>query len=211
MTDRRTQGKPTDLEISTTEFETATLANLRREIDKRGLRNPAIGHAIGMSKDSVGRILRGQSSITLGQLARFATVLNLSITDLLPQNDAKFAPQRCEIRTVDKKPNEIRESAMRNSHRSNAATDQQGEILERLTTVIEKLTDKEDDLQISKEQLAVLFTMDHFNDHHKLPTHPEVMTAVGIKHLTQLKRMPRYKAIRKKLEGPIREPKRGHL
>lgn len=61
--------------------------NIQRLLDQRGLTQQSLAEALGISKQVVNKIVKGNKAINVKEIAEIAQVLGVSVDDLLEMKD----------------------------------------------------------------------------------------------------------------------------
>lgn len=65
--------------------------NIQRLLDQRGLTQQSLAEALGISKQVVNKIVKGNKAINVKEIAEIAQVLGVSVDDLLEMKDKESA------------------------------------------------------------------------------------------------------------------------
>lgn len=63
--------------------------NIQRLLDQRGLTQQSLAEALGISKQVVNKIVKGNKAINVKEIAEIAQVLGVSVDDLLEMKDTE--------------------------------------------------------------------------------------------------------------------------
>ena len=74
-------------------YHDQVINNLRKLLNDRGLRQNSLAEVMGRDESSVSKVFNGHAKLSLDQLAKIASYLNMSVIDILTYPD-KYVPTK---------------------------------------------------------------------------------------------------------------------